>query len=129
MRDANGHAVDELVAIVRVDSEAHLAVSRNIDEGGGSSLERLDCIVGDGAAVDPETVDELGVPHRCQPHELDSLALRQQEGRGDRGLAEALKITIGPRAASPSSTSWSSIRNEVKNSGRKSICSSSESAR
>ena len=44
-------------------------------------------------------------------------------------LLEALEITIGPRAVSCSSSSWSSIRNEVKNSGRSSIWMSSVSSR
>ena len=70
-----------------MDGEAHRAVSRDVDEGGGPSLERVDRVVGDGAAIDPQALDELGAPRRGEPYQLDSLALRQQERRGDRGLA------------------------------------------
>jgi len=44
-------------------------------------------------------------------------------------LLEALETSTGPRVARPSSSSWSSIRNEVKKSGRSSIWISSLSAR
>jgi hypothetical protein len=44
-------------------------------------------------------------------------------------LLEALDMTICPRVARSSSSSWSSIRNEVKKSGRSSIWISSVSGR
>ena len=69
------------------------------------------------------------------------LALRAAEGGGEarelftrefllrRPLLDALEIITGPLVASPSSSSWSSIRNEVKKSGRRSIWISSVSSR
>src|SRR2546426_11533921 len=75
--DSHGHAVDELVAEMRMDRAAHLTVSRDVDEGGGSSLERVERVVGDAAVIDPQSLDELGAPRRGQTYELDFLALRQ----------------------------------------------------
>ena len=69
------------------DGLAHLAVSREIDEGGWLTLERVDGVIRDRAAVDPQGLDELGAPRRGEPYELDCLALRQQVRRCDRGLA------------------------------------------
>ena len=83
----DGHAVGELVAEVRVDRLAHVAVAGDVDVGGGPALERVDLVVGDGAAVDPQPFDELGAARRGEPDQLDVLALGEQEGGGDRGLA------------------------------------------
>ena len=84
---ADGHAVDELVAEVRVDRLAHLAVAGDVDVGGGATLERVDRVVGDGAVVDPQPLDELSAARRGEADQLDVLALGEQEGGGDRGLA------------------------------------------
>ncbi len=83
------HAVDQLVAVVRVDRVAHVAVAGDVDEGGGAAVQRLDRVVGDGPVVDPEPFDEVGVAGRGEADQLDPVALGQQEGRGDRRLARS----------------------------------------
>ena len=45
---------------MRMDCQANLAVAGDVDEGGGSSLERVDRVVGDGAVIDTQALDELG---------------------------------------------------------------------
>ena len=64
-----------------------VAVARDVDVGGRPALERVDRVVGDGAAVDPQALDELGAARRGEADQLHPLALGEQEGGGDRGLA------------------------------------------
>ncbi len=87
MGGADRHAVDEIVAVVGVDRRPHGTVAGDVDEAGGAAVQGPDRVVGDGAAVDPQALDELGVAGRGQPDRLDLRALRQQESGGDRGLA------------------------------------------
>ena len=100
VRDPDRHAVGQLVAEMRVDRAPHAAVAGDVDVGGRAAFQRVDLLVGDGASVDAQALDELGVARRGEADQLDPLAPGEQEGGGDRRLARGAGDRPSARARS-----------------------------
>src|ERR1044072_3677843 len=89
MGHTHSHAVNQLVAIVRVDRAAHLPVTGDVDEGSGDPLKRVNRIIGNRLLVAPQPLDEFDAARRGEPDELDPVPPRQQKCSGERRLARS----------------------------------------
>ncbi len=84
---AHRHAVGQPVAEVGVDGEPHVAVPRHVHVGGRARAERVHFVVGHGAPVHAQALDELPAARRGEPHQVHVVARGEQVRDSESGLA------------------------------------------
>ena len=98
----------------------HLPPARHVDEHRRHVCgQRSDVVVGEHAVVVAHGCDEVGVALRRQADHVDAVSRRQQMGQAERRLARRAGEHDRPAPNMPLSSSQSSIKNDVTNSGRR----------